>query len=268
MIIDVQNDFIDGNLALKHCPAGEDANAIVPVINRLRQQNLFDFVAVSLDWHPQTHCSFWECAQKGDFPAPLHPTQGLEAAMTAPIFTPITLLAPDGHTAMKQTLWPRHCVQNTWGAACHVDLHLAPDDIIVYKGTDPCIDSYSCVFDNGKYKQTGLLDELRSKEVTHVYLCGLAEDVCVAFSALHMAEAGFVTTVIEDGCASVDHGQRSSKRALMMDAGVQLVNSNELPDLISSASLREALHAASRIRHVKKQVLSVAQESGHAPIAS
>jgi len=264
VIIDVQNDFIDGSLALKTCPAGQDGYDVVPVINRMRTENAFDFTAISLDWHPYRHCSFYEGAVKGDFPARLHPTQDAEAAKAAPMFSTITLTAPDGTSPMKQILWPRHCVQDTWGAACHDELIQRPDDIIVHKGTDARIDSYSCVYDNGKYKQTSMLSELHARGVTHVYLCGLATDVCVSFSALHMAEEGFVTTVVEDACAGVDVAQIAEKRALMARAGVQLVQSAELPSLMSSASLRDALLAASRIQQAKSFVLSVRNESGHA----
>jgi len=264
VIIDVQNDFIDGTLALKNCPAGEDGAVVVPVINQMRAEYEFDYTAISLDWHPERHCSFWECARAGDFPAPLHPSQDAARVREAELFDDVTLTAPDGKSPMKQTLWPRHCVRNTWGAACHKDLVVREGDIIVHKGTDPGIDSYSCVFDNGKYKDTGLLEKLRKRGVTHVYLCGLATDVCVAFSALHMAEAGFVTTVVMDGCAGVDRSQIEQRCALMVEGGVQLVYSRELRSLMASASLRDALVAASRIRLVKKQVLSVAYESGHA----
>ena len=42
-----------------------------------------------------------------------------------------------------------------------------------------------------------LLGDLRRRGVTHVHCCGLALDVCVAFTALHAAEEGFVTSCIE-----------------------------------------------------------------------
>jgi exosome complex component RRP4 len=75
IIIDVQNDFIDGTLGLKHCPAGQDGAAVVPVINKLRSSVPFDAVAISLDWHPHEHCSFHEVVTAGQSPAPLHPSQ-------------------------------------------------------------------------------------------------------------------------------------------------------------------------------------------------
>ena len=51
LIIDVQNDFIDGTLSLRGCPAGQDAAETVPVINRMRETIPFDFIAVRA--HPK-----------------------------------------------------------------------------------------------------------------------------------------------------------------------------------------------------------------------
>ena len=84
--------------------------------------------------------------------------------------------------AHSQVLYPRHAVQESWGSHCHERLDVRPDDPRIHKGTKPNIDSYSAFFDNSKYKQTALLAELRARNVSHVYICGLALDVCVAFT--------------------------------------------------------------------------------------
>lgn len=57
IIVDVQNDFIDGPLALRGCPAQQDGAAVVPVINSMRESVAWDVVVVSLDWHPKEHCA-------------------------------------------------------------------------------------------------------------------------------------------------------------------------------------------------------------------
>jgi len=263
IIIDVQNDFIDGTLSLKHCPAGQDGARVVPVINQMRKDVNFDCVAVSLDWHPHRHCSFQESCAEGDFLAPLHPSQSEEEARNAALFDSVVFVAPDGKTEMKQTLWPRHCVQNTWGAECHKDLIKLDDDIIVHKGTNSRIDSYSCVYDNGKYQQTTMLEELRSRGVTHVYLCGLALDVCVTFSALHLAEEGFVTTVVLDACAGVSDEGIAEKLALMAKCGVQLVHSKELPAIVMRPTVVEAVNGALNTSIAKELVHEVENETGH-----
>jgi nicotinamidase-related amidase len=60
LIIDVQNDFINGTMALNKCPAKQEGSEVVPIINNLIQTIPFDLIAYSLDWHPANHCSFIE----------------------------------------------------------------------------------------------------------------------------------------------------------------------------------------------------------------
>lgn len=60
MIVDVQNDFIDGTLALKNCPAKQDGAEVVPCINYMLDNVPFDVIVYTLDWHPADHCSFIE----------------------------------------------------------------------------------------------------------------------------------------------------------------------------------------------------------------
>lgn len=60
IIVDVQNDFIDGTLTLKKCPAKQNGEEVIPVINYLLETVPFDTIVYSLDWHPKDHCSFIE----------------------------------------------------------------------------------------------------------------------------------------------------------------------------------------------------------------
>lgn len=55
VIIDVQNDYISGTLALKEAPAGHEGYEVIPVINELASTAQFDHVFVSLSWHPFEH---------------------------------------------------------------------------------------------------------------------------------------------------------------------------------------------------------------------
>ena len=78
-----------------------------------------------------------------------------------------------------QVLWPRHCVQNSWGAELHKDLKVHPKARVVYKGVNPNIDSYSAFFDNAKLGKTCLEELISTEGCTDVYVCGIATDVCV-----------------------------------------------------------------------------------------
>jgi hypothetical protein len=128
LVIDVQNDFChinpNGSLLV---PGGAE---IIPGINDLRKRMHFDLVAHSRDFHPSEHCSF-QCNNPG-----------------SQVFTEIKL----GNVMQK--MWPRHCVQGTWGSEFHPDLLVLPDDIIVHKGTNASVDSYSAFFDNDNCTQT------------------------------------------------------------------------------------------------------------------
>ena len=58
-----------------------------------------------------------------------------------------------------------------------VKLH--PRKNIVYKGTNPNVDSYSAFFDNAKLGKTPLAELIKESGCTDVYVCGIATDVCV-----------------------------------------------------------------------------------------
>ena len=234
LIIDVQNDFISGSLSLKACPAGDDGARVVPVINQLRDAVEWDVVVISLDSHPHEHVSFHETVTAGASPSPVHPTNPTPVA-SIELFEEAVLTAPDGVSPMVQDLWPRHCVAGTPGAECHPDLVRRASDFVVHKGTNAAIDSYSAFFDNSKWKQTPLLDELKRRGVTHVYVCGLAYDVCVTFTAIDAAQAGFATVVVDDACACVSHEQLAERKAAMHHAGVTIAGSAELAAALAPA---------------------------------
>ena len=173
IIVDVQNDFLPaGALPVK------DGDTIIPVINDL--QNKFDLVVATQDWHPADHKSF----------ASSHPGKK--------VFEEIIL---DG---LPQILWPDHCVQQIFGAEISTALDTKKIEAIFRKGMDKNIDSYSGFFDNGKKKSTGMGDYLKGRGTTSIYVCGLAADYCVYFTALDGLELGFQSTIITDATKAID----------------------------------------------------------------
>ena len=196
--IDVQNDF---------CPGGalavQDGDAVVPVINRVSQ--LFNHQVMSQDWHPPGHKSFGST----------HPEHQ--------VFD--TVETHYGH----QTLWPDHCVQGTPGADFHADLNVDAAEMIVRKGHNPTIDSYSAFFENDHTTPTGLNGYMRDRGFTRLYVAGLAFDYCVQFTALDSAKLGFETIVIADACRSIDlDGSHDAATTAMRDAGVSLKNAEAI----------------------------------------
>jgi len=195
VVIDMQNDFIPGGQL-----AVQGGDEIVPLINRLGAR--FRNVVVAQDWHPAGHVSF----------ASSHPGK-------AP-FDSVQL--PYG----AQTLWPDHCVQGSHGAQLHADLDLPHAQLIVRKGFNRDIDSYSAFVEADRRTPTGLSGYLKERGIDTVYLVGLALDYCVAWSALDARTAGFDTVLIVDACRAIDL-DGSLQRALgeMEAAGVKLIDS-------------------------------------------
>jgi nicotinamidase/pyrazinamidase len=192
LIIDVQNDF---------CPGGalavDGGNEIVAGINALIGG--FDAVILTQDWHPKGHSSF----------ASSH-------ADTAPYDMVDMPYGP-------QVLWPDHCIQGSEGAAFHPVLETDRADLIVRKGYNPAIDSYSAFFDNDHDTPTGLEGYLRTREIMELTLVGLALDFCVNYSAVDAAQLGFKTRVRSDLCRAIDlNGSLDEAMAAMKGAGVTL----------------------------------------------
>ena len=191
IVIDVQKDF---------CPGGALAVAggdeVVAGINAA--MNDFGAVVLTQDWHPAGHSSF----------ASTH-----DAA-------PMSMMdMPYG----PQVLWPDHCIQGSLGAQFHPDLTVDRADLIIRKGHNPAIDSYSAFFENDRTTPTGLEGYLRSRGINKITLMGLALDFCVAYSALDAAKLGFDVTVQLDLCRAIDFdGSLTKAKADMQAAGVVL----------------------------------------------
>jgi nicotinamidase/pyrazinamidase len=199
VLVDIQNDFLLGGAL-----AVPEGDAVIPVANRL--QAAFPLVVATQDWHPANHGSF----------AVNHPGKK--------VFEQIDL------NGLPQTLWPAHCVQGTSGAELAPGLQRARIARIFPKGTDAGIDSYSGLFDNGHRKSTGLGEWLKDAGVTEVFVCGLATDYCVKYTALDAAQLGFKTHFIEDASRGVNLQPDDVRNAIaeMNRTGVATVQSSDI----------------------------------------
>jgi nicotinamidase/pyrazinamidase len=191
IVIDMQNDF---------CPGGALAvtggDEIVAPINALMSE--FKTVILTQDWHPRGHSSF----------ASSHAGQEPMSVIDMP-YGP-------------QVLWPDHCIQGTKGAEFHEALR-TDGDMIIRKGFNPAIDSYSAFFENDHTTPTGLEGYLRTRGIEKLTMVGLALDFCVNFSAVDGAQLGFDVTVRQDLSRAIDlDGSLDTARAGMRDAGVTL----------------------------------------------
>ena len=198
LVIDVQNDFCPGGaLAV----SGGD-QVIAPILQIAPR---FDHIVLTQDWHSANHTSF----------ASAHPGKQPFESIDMP-YGP-------------QTLWPDHCVQQTTGAEFHPALHLPRAELILRKGFRPQIDSYSAFFENDRTTPTGLAGYLRERGLTRVFLCGLAYDYCVGYSALDARRLGFEPVILQDACRAIDlNGSVAKIEAEFASAGVQLIRSDKL----------------------------------------
>ena len=199
IVVDLQNDF---------CPGGalevREGDAVIEPIHRVAVQ--FEHIVLTQDWHPANHTSF----------ATMHPGK-------IPYDT-IEL----GYGA--QTLWPVHCVQGSCGAEFHPALSLPRAELIVRKGFDAAIDSYSAFFENDRSTPTGLAGYLRERGLRRCFLVGLAYDYCVGYSALDARRLGFEAVVVRDACRAIDlNGSAAAIEAEFVATEVALIESSELP---------------------------------------
>ena len=199
IIVDVQNDFCEGGSL-----AVQSGSLVVPVINSVLPA--FDVVVATQDWHPQNHGSFAANhvgAKVGD----------------------MRMLGQ-----LPQVMWPVHCVQNTRGAEFFSGLDVSGLDATIQKGTDPSVDSYSGFFDNGRLHSTGMAEFLKRNGIGQVFVCGLATDYCVKWTALDAISLGFDTVVIADATRGVNLSPLDSQNALLevVAAGGRVVLSTQI----------------------------------------
>ena len=193
LVVDVQNDF---------CPGGAlavpEGDAVIAVIHRAAP--LFHHVILTQDWHPEGHTSF------------------ASSYVTRKPFEQVEL------SYGLQTLWPDHCIQGTPGAEFHPALHLPQAELILRKGFRTHVDSYSAFFENDRVTPTGLAAYLRERNLGRIFLCGLAYDFCVGYSALDARRLGFSALVLRDACRAIDlNGSAAAMDAQLAAAGVAVI---------------------------------------------
>jgi len=196
--VDVQNDFCPGgDLAV---PRGDE---VVPVLNRLAQR--FQNVVLTQDWHPPGHLSF----------ASTHPGRKPHEIITV--------------AYGEQVLWPDHCVQGTRGAEIHSALQIAHAALVLRKGLNRTIDSYSAFYENDHRTPTGLTGYLRERGLTRIFIAGLAFDFCVRHSAEDAHGQNFAVFVVEDACRGIDvNGSVAATRRSFAALNIPCINSSAI----------------------------------------
>ncbi|HUP52987.1 MAG TPA: nicotinamidase [Longimicrobiales bacterium] len=202
ILMDIQPDFLPGG----SLPVAGGDQILEPVA-KLMAEGPFRLQVATQDWHPAGHVSF---------------ASGHEGRK------PMDVIDLYGH---DQTLWPDHCVQGTVGAELHPGLTWTRVEAVIRKGTAPDTDSYSGFRNNwnpaGERPGTGLAGYLRERGVEDVYLCGLARDVCVRWTAEDAADEGFRTWVLWDLTRSVVPAEDEALRRALEERGVGILQARE-----------------------------------------
>ncbi|MHA2224989.1 MAG: bifunctional nicotinamidase/pyrazinamidase [Candidatus Hodarchaeales archaeon] len=205
LVVDMQNDFIPGGAL-----AVDEGDEIIPGINELiakfRQSE--NPVVLTQDWHPAGHSSF-ASSHSGKKPYDPYETNGI-----GPV------------------LWPDHCVQGTHGASFAPMLNTVGATMILRKGLRKSVDSYSAFLENDKKTETGLKTYLEAIGVIRIFICGLAADYCVFFSAIDGINSRFDVVVVLDLTRPVNSPENSMENALdkMVNDGVVFIELNQILD--------------------------------------
>jgi len=190
-------------------PHGRD---VIPTVSTLLSLP-FTIKIATKDWHPQDHISF----------ASNHPGK-------QPYTDFATVINPANATETYATrLWPDHCVQGSRGAELIPELDAAKIDRVVEKGMRKEVEMYSAFYDpleRPRVSDSGLAGILRSKNVTDVYVVGLAADYCVKATALDSAKEGFRTFVVEEGTRAVDEKAWEGVKAELRQKGVSVISAD------------------------------------------
>lgn len=204
ILVDLQPDFLPGGAL----PV-ESGDVVLPGIRRLMTSSAFPLQVATQDWHPPGHASFASSHPKG---------------------TAFETILLHEH---EQVLWPDHCVRGTPGARLHPSLPWDQVEAVIRKGTDPAVDSYSGFRNNwgpgGDRPPTGLAGYLRERGVEHLYVCGLARDYCVRWTAEDGVAEGFRVTLFWDLTRSVDPSGDGELRSALTGKGVDVVDGEAPP---------------------------------------
>jgi len=211
LVIDMQNDFISGSLPVT------GAEDIIDMVEDLTKLDIWYQVLYSQDWHPADHISFFSNLGLRQLD-PTWLSLNHTHVEDIKVFDEVTFKR---YPPYKQVLWPDHCIQGSEGANFHPSLTRPKKSQVIQKGTNPLVDAYSAFFDNTDIKgsgDTGLRRLVRDS--TEIVVVGLAQDYCVAWTALDSLQVlGLPTTILEDHTRPVNPSKGEAMMEAVREAG-------------------------------------------------
>jgi len=203
--VDPQVDFGTVGGAL-YVPGGEE---IVDELNTLRsaldKARVLQCVVLTQDSHPIDHISF-------------HVNNPGSVLFKEHILS----------NGIKQMMWPVHCQIGTLGHEFLPGLLQEATDIVVQKGTNRNVDSYSGFGSEDFVSEITSLDRnLRSLDIKYVVIGGLAFDYCVSATAKDAARLGYFTIVVRSATRGISSESCEREENLMRSSGVIIVENAE-----------------------------------------
>jgi len=203
IVVDIQYDFLPGgSLEVKN------GDKIIDGVNSLMEKFYYNncLIILTQDWHPKNHKSF---------------------ASQYPGKKPMDPITTEG---LGPVLWPDHCIQGTKGAEIHEKINKNLAHLILRKGFNTNIDSYSAFYENDKKTKTGLTGFLKDKNIQFVYICGLALDFCCFYTAKDAKKDGFEVWFVQDLMEGIDIPQGNIQNVLnhLNSIGVKIIEYNSI----------------------------------------
>lgn len=104
----------------------------------------------------------------------------------------------------------------------------APSDVIVPAGFNSMSDSYSAFRDNDNKSKNSLLDIIKGQRISQIFVCGLATDFCVLFTALDariLSDAQVF--LVKDACRALSaEGEKDAFMKLAYE-GIRVISSTD-----------------------------------------
>ncbi|KAF1851833.1 Isochorismatase hydrolase [Cucurbitaria berberidis CBS 394.84] len=209
VVIDVQNDFINGSLANPRAPA------ILPKVYQLLDDHEWPFIVASQDWHPKGHVSF-ASAHSGAKPG--------DSVNVTFVDTPTK--------TETQNVFADHCVPGTWGAEIedgvktrlqYLEGYRTPVNYIK-KAQNHSVDSYSAFADNQYHQFTTLNSELTLHSIETIIVTGLITNACVRGTCIDGIKLGYEVVLIEDATETLSDDIKSATIDELEGWGVQVMN--------------------------------------------
>uniref|UniRef100_A0A0K0FJG7 nicotinamidase n=1 Tax=Strongyloides venezuelensis TaxID=75913 RepID=A0A0K0FJG7_STRVS len=224
IVVDFQNDFVCGSLAIKNGKANQNPMDALPTINKMISTFPFDKIVYTQDWHPSNHISFYEHCRNSD--------RELRKEDKVRKLRPFDTVKFNKPSKICQVLYPSHCVQNSWGAKINPHIIISKKAKFIKKGTNVYVDSYSAFVNNQENSKCELENFLRNEDIDVLFVCGLAYEICVAATVKDAVKLGFLTGLVSDCSKGLTNDGITTANEQLLSLNAVIVNSEYVENFV------------------------------------